>query len=334
MKFARGCLLWFALYLVVAGALVVAVERRIGQRQPAVFAGAIGGFIAWLALSYLANSGRKLNELRLIWRSVHGVEPADGARFAAVGPITPSGGQRLVSPITHTPAVAYSYEIIVPAGEGVDKWQGVALIPSTIRCGVQSIRLLALPELDFRKDRPKSEAAMRNAAEYIRATEFQSAAVDGRNIKQSFKDLWSIYTDDDGAVRQDLGRPGQPPPLDRALFVEQVVRPNEPVCAFGRYSAARAALVVDPRAPLHSVRMIRGEPGALVASRVRSLIGNAVTATVMLALVVAALAGLYAVVPLDVERPSSLEIRVEKVLDEYVRPALRDLGVASTAGRE
>jgi hypothetical protein len=314
MKAVRGCLLWLAVYALLAFGLAYAVERRIGERQPAVVAGLIAGFIAWIALAYLAAVIGKLRELRLVWSATNGAEPVDGGRFAAIGPITPTG-RALVSPLTHTPAVAYHYEILQTDG----KWEGVALVPSSIRCGANAIRLLALPELDFKKSRVTDDGARRNAEEYIRTTEFLKP---GADPSKSFKDIWSIYTDDDGAVRQDLG-PSNETKLDRALLIEQVVKPGETVCAFGRYSAARGGLVVDAKAPLHSVRLTKGEPGAIMGSRLRKMTGEFIAGTALLAAVALALAGFYALVPLDVvANPSWTEIRIEDVIDRHVRPRL------------
>lgn len=315
MKALRGCLLALGIYALLAAAITFAVERRIGQRQPAVIAGVIAGFVAWVALSYLLNVEKKFGELRLIWGGMKGAEPRDGARFAAIGPITPTG-RALVSPITHTPAVAYVYKILTPMSAG--RWEGVALVPSTIRCGANAIRLLALPELDFRQERMRGEVAARNAADYIRNTEFLEP--DRKDVMKAFKEFRSIYSDDDGAVRQDVGKRGEPPPLDRGLIIEQVVKPGETVCAFGRYSAERGGLVVDPNAPAHSVKLTKG---SLIAPRVLTMITNFIAGTVLLAGVAAALGALYAVIPLDVvAAPSWAEVQVEEVINERVRPRL------------
>jgi hypothetical protein len=317
MRVLRNCLIWLALYAILAIAITWAVERRIGAREPAIAAGVIGGFFAWLSLGYLAKVGSKFAELWLLWRGMNGAEPTDGARFAAIGPITPLGSA-VTSPLTRTPAVAYAYTILSGTQE---KWEGVALVPSAIRTGAQSIKLLALPELDFKKERITGEAALRNAAEYIRTTEFK--VPDAANIRAAFKDFREVYADDDGAVRQDIGRRVDVPALHNVFMVEQVLKPGQEVCAFGRYSAQRSALVVDPAAPLHAVRIVKSAPSALIAGRAWAMVTNLIAALITLAIVVLALTALYAIVPLDVVmQPSWTEIRIEKILDEHVRPRI------------
>jgi hypothetical protein len=282
-----------AIYVLLAGAVAFAVERRIGRHGPVVFGCAIAGFIAWLGVTHLANCGRKAGELWLIRKGMSGDEPRDGQRFAAIGPISPLGGARIVSPLTRTPAVAYSYLIAAPFGRG-QKWDGAALIPSSIRCGVHSIRLLALPVLDVQKNLPSGEAVVRHAEEYVRDSEFPKE-----------------ISKDDGTVRQDRGPSGKPQSLKHSMFAEQVVKPGDVVCAIGEYSAARAGLL--------SVRLEKGEPRSMIFGRVRALGGSLMNGLVTIALVVAVLTALYASVPLNAKRPSWLEARLEDLLDERVR---------------
>ena len=293
MKNARSCLLWLALYFLLALAVAFAVERRVGRNGPALFGAAIAGFVAWLGVTHLTNFGRKAGELWLIRKGMAGEEPRDGERFAAIGPISPIGSSRLVSPLTRTPAVAYTY-LISRALVGGQKWDGVALIPASIRCGAHSVRLLALPELDITSDRLTGEAVVRHGEEYIRQTEFP---------KETSKD--------DGTARKDHGPRVESPTLRGGFFFEKVVKPGDVVCAIGRYSVARGGL--------HEVRLESGEPGRMMFKRIRAIGGSLMNAVIMIALVAAALTALYAFVPLNVARPSWLEIRLEDLLDERVR---------------
>lgn len=293
MKTARSCLLWLALYAVLALAVAFAVERRIGRHGPALFGAAIAGFVAWLGVTHLANAGGKTSELLLIRKGMAGEEPRDGERFAAIGPISPIGSTRLVSPLTRSPAVAYSYVIARALAAG-QKWDGVALIPSSIRCGAHSVRLLSLPELAVSNERLSGEAVVRHGEEYIRQTEFP---------KETSKD--------DGTFRKDHGPRVQSPMLRGALFFERVVKPGDVVCAIGRYSASRGGL--------HEVRLESGEPGRLMFKRVRAIGGSLMNAVIMIAIVAVALTALYAFIPLNAARPSWLEIRLEDLLDERVR---------------
>lgn len=126
MKALRGCFVWLALYALVSLALAVVVERRIGERGPAIAAGLVAGAIASVAFSHLFAFSRSLRELMLIRRAQGGAEPEDGKLFAAIGPITP------------------------------DQAEGV--LPGTIRCGAQSLRVLVEPDVKIAHGAAKAGA--------------------------------------------------------------------------------------------------------------------------------------------------------------------------------
>lgn len=293
MKTARGCLLWFAVYALLAFAVAYAVERRIGRHGPALFGCAIAAFVAWLGVTHLAKFGNKLGELLLIRKGINGDEPQEGKRFAAVGPINAIGGTRLVSPISHTPSVAYSY-LIGGNFPGTMKWNGNALIPSAVRCGAHSIRILSRDALHYPTQRVSGEAATRHAEQYVRTTDFPAG-----------------WKKEDGTARVDEGPKGKTHSLKNWWMVEQVVRPGDVVCAIGTYSAARGGLT--------SVHLHKWEPALMMFARIRGLGGHLMNAAVMIALVLAALTVLYAFIPLNAPRPSWLEMRLEDLLDEHVR---------------
>src|SRR5688500_7940302 len=89
MKALRGCFTWLALYALVSLALALVVERRIGERGPAIAAGLVAGAVASVAFSHLFAFARSLRELMVIRKAQGGEEPEDGKLFAAIGPITP-----------------------------------------------------------------------------------------------------------------------------------------------------------------------------------------------------------------------------------------------------
>src|SRR5712692_8297669 len=106
----KSCLHALALYLLVAAAIGVLVYRRFPV-VPATLAAAFGGgLIASLGLGYFIAIPRKIGEALMIQRALGGETPRDGAKVAAIGHISPSGGS-LVSPLSKTSCVAYKYEI-------------------------------------------------------------------------------------------------------------------------------------------------------------------------------------------------------------------------------
>jgi hypothetical protein len=219
MKALRGCLLWLALYALVSLALAVVIERRIGERGTALVAGLVAGSIATAALSHLFTLARSVWELRLIRRARDGAEPEDGRLFAAIGPITPE------------------------VSEGV--------LPGTIRCGVQSIRILLEP-----------------------------------NVK----------------IAHDVAKAGAE------------------VCAIGRYSVDKRALMLD--------RNLEKAEG-LIGRRINAMGGALMNVTVMMTIVIAAFIAFFAAVPLDFSedkiadlRPSWMEISAEDWVETHVRTPL------------
>lgn len=226
MQAVRGCLLWLALYLIVSLSLALIVERRLGEREVAIAAGLLAGALVTTALSHLFRLGRAVRDLMLIRRTQAGAEPVDGERFVAIGPITPDRPD--------------------------------AVIPASIRCGVQPIRIVAEPELKIPA----------NAAQ-----------------------------------------------------------PGAEVCAFGRYSVDRRALVLE-----RNLEKARGATGR----RVRAIGGALMNAVVILAIVTAAFTAFFAVVPLDFAeariaelRPTWLEIGAEDWVESKVRTPLLLAGMPS-----
>lgn len=224
MKAVRGCLTWLALYALVSMALAVVVERRIGERGPAIAAGLVAGAIASVAFSHLFAFVRSLRELMLIRKAQAGAEPEDGTLYAAIGPITP------------------------------DQAEGV--LPGTIRCGVQSLRVLVEPDMKIAHKAAKAGAE---------------------------------------------------------------------VCAIGRYSMDRRALILD--------RNLERAEGML-GRRFNAMGGALMNVMVMTAIVVTAFTAFFAAVPLDFaeERvaglhPSWLEIGAEEWVETNVRTPLLTAGM-------
>ena len=224
MKALRGCFTWLALYALVSLALAVVVERRIGERGPAIAAGLVAGAIASVAFSHLFSFARSLRELMLIRKAQGGAEPEDGKLFAALGPITP------------------------------DQAEGV--LPGTIRCGVQSLRVLVEPDVKI---------------------------------------------------------------------VHNAAKAGAEVCAIGRYSMDRRALILDRN--LETAEGVFGR-------RFNAIGGALMNVGVITAIVVTAFTAFFAAVPLDFAEdriadlhPSWLEIGAEDWVETNVRAPLVTAGM-------
>ena len=295
MQALRGCVLGLLVYLALGAGVAYAVERRVEHRKAALIAGGVGGLILFIGMGHLLNVGRRTRELMVIRRGQAEGEPEDGKMFAAIGPITATGGQRLSSPLTRTSALAYTYSIIASSTQ---KWDGEALVPSSIRSGVHSIRLLGLGTLDFRPEIVTGESAARNARDYITNCTFESVEKE------------------DGSVHRDRGPRAQNPNLRYAVFAERVIRQGDNICAFGKYSTVRRGLVVEKLEKADS----------LIFPRVRAIGSGLMNFAAFTAVVAAAFTVFFALVPLDEKQPSTIEMRIEDLLEERVRQPIARAG--------
>ena len=325
MKTALGCFASLALFAALAWGVVWIVERRIDEKGAAVAGGVIAAGFLLIAVFAFIEIARRARELLLYRRGLSDEEPADGERYAAIGPIEVTG-RPLIAPISRKPAVAYSYEISI----GNRQWTGVALTSSRVQVGMLSVRLLALPTFEFPKVRHEGREAEKNAAAYCEETEFEE--FEGATARQKLEAVNAPYRDSDGVVRRDLGR-GKPPALKGAVMFEQVVQPGEEVCAIGTWSAAHGGLVVDPRAWRSSIRLRKGRPEGF-GGFFFSTVGRLVKAAIATCVVAIALLILFTLIPLDAVEarhpdfePSWVEVRIESLIDREVHPRIAAAGI-------
>ena len=331
MKAFFGCLAPLAIFGALAWGVVWLLERRIDEKGAAVAGGVIAAGFLLIAVFAFIEIARRARELLLFRRGLSDEEPADGKRYAAIGPIEVTG-RPLISPISRKPAVAYSYEISV----GNRQWEGVALTSSRVQVGMQSVRLLALPTFDFPKARLEGKEAEQNAAAFCEEAEFKE--LEGTTVRQKLEAANAAYRDSDGVVRRDVGS-GKPPSLKGAVMFEQVVQPGEEVCAIGTWSAADGGLVVNPRAWQSSIRLRKGRPEG-AAGFFFSTFGRLVKAAIATGVVAIALLVLFTFIPLDdVEArhpefvPSWMEVRLESLIDREVHPRIAAAGIAPLPDR-
>ncbi|HEY0592494.1 MAG TPA: hypothetical protein VGF40_12045, partial [Thermoanaerobaculia bacterium] len=323
----RTCLVWLALYAALAWGLAFVIERRMVDRQQALFGGLFGALMVMLALGWLIEIFTKpLRSLTSVRLGINGEEPVDGEMYAACGPIDYAGLDTMVSPITRTPAVAYTYRI----GTWPDRraWQGVGLAACRIQCGNYPIRLLALPRIDLDEELRTGEDAKRNAEAWVKQTSFSGEP--GR----MFGDIRlpdTVLADGNGAVQWNVGQ-GNPDALGKAMLHECVVAPGDVVCAIGRYSTARGGLVVDTGARGYSIVLRKDKPQSFGAAIVGSA-GNLVKAAIALGIAAAGLLALQTFIPLglvEIERPdfrpSWLEVRVDDFIEANLRGKIVQAG--------
>jgi hypothetical protein len=115
-------------------------------------------------------------------------------------------------------------------------------------------------------------------------------------------------------MRRDRGPRVEDPILRHAFFAEQVVRQGDSVCAIGKYDAGRSGIQVE--------KLEKGD--GLLFPRLRAIGGGLMNFAGFTAVVVAAFAVFFAIVPLDERQPSPFEMRIEDLLDARIRqPVMR-----------
>jgi hypothetical protein len=337
-----SCGIWLAVYLLLAAAIGAITYRRFPHVEAAAGAAIIGGGVAWLGIAYFFGIKDKYRAAALIQRGLDGDAPRDGEKVAAIGRLS-AAGQLLVSPLSRSSCIAYKYEINSRSGDDeITYYSGFAMTPSSIQTRQQSIRLLAWSDPKLKWVYVPASDGQRSAEEYIAATEFREPAI--LNIRQSFSDLMAMYRDDDGTVRWD--QRGVRPPLDTnkpidlsaVTYREMLLRPSDPVCVIGRYSAQRGGIVPSDHPLADPVTLELGEREAFIPRATAGAVGYLIGGTIFLSVIAIAFIVFHALVPLDAaERmaPNMVaswpEIRLERLLDMRVRPMMRNMGMLDSS---
>jgi hypothetical protein len=330
-KLGRTCLLWSLLYLLIAGGLAALVYERYPELRIALGAGAIGGLFVWIALSNIAGVKTQGTEADQVRRAIAGGTPPDGERVAVAGTIS-AKGDILESPVTRTRCAAYEYKAVPPGHEQVGAWQGVALVPTSIEGSSGSVRILAVPELEFEGLLVGSHEHRRNFREYVENTRF--AENTGMNFKLEIAHQRALNENASGRIRDDVHNLSHTDP-DNVTLIEKVLLPGDRVVAFGKYSRLQGGLVPDDGEIGRSIRIVKGEPEAVLKSVSRkrpryAFWGCGCTIPVLIAAVIG-----IAMVPLDAieglypqKDPSWTEVRVERAVRERLAKAglLPDVG--------
>ncbi len=291
---ARSCLRVLLLYVVCAVAVGVVVHHRVPILTIAIWSGVIAGFFLFLAIAYLFAIPIAFVDW---WRMRPGAKPRDGKRVAIVGPIR-NAGASLHSPFTRQSCVAYHYKIISMEGEQPkNDYEGFALVPSYIATEDGQIRILAYPELEFPWEKLRGEEPRDHARAYIAATTFTNVRQKG--VKGAMAELSALMSDDDGTIRYDHRIEPVTDDLGKCMLEERVLLSGENVCALGKYSEERRAIVPDPGAFSHSLTIKKGTPESFRRGQIKKAIGSAFGVVFLLALLAVAAGIFLSQTPLD-----------------------------------
>ena len=271
----RTCLIALVGWIAAGVAFYVHLKSAGVPPRPAI-PGAIGAsFCVVIAVNYVIAVFEVVRERALLAGAASGAPPADGKWAAVHGPIR--SGQLLRAPISGFECVAYEYRISreerAPRGgtREVTCFEGNALAASSITTPHGTIRLLAVPRLDLPMTRIHVDDALENAIAFIQATSFETAATP----KEERTTAEQESTDDDGVFRKDKSHGVID--LHKCLFDERFIQQGEPVCAFGRYSQARRAIVPHPNYA-ERARLMRGDVLGTVEQLRRQMKSHAVVA--------------------------------------------------------
>jgi Ankyrin repeats (3 copies) len=216
--------------------------------------------------------------------------PRDGERIALVGTLAPLG-EALRAPFSGAECVYYDYSIshirqARRSGESstnvVDR-SGIALAPSSIRAGVRTIRLLAVPGIDRYSKTPVDEKLRDGARRYVAETAFE----DTTGIL-ALPEVGSLMGDSSGAVRKDWKLSEQDDAAD-GILEERFVPPGDRVCVIGHYDAKENAIV--PEADVGGVRVIRGTRQEALSFLNDSRLGDLIAAALLIVVPALALWG-------------------------------------------
>ena len=331
---AKSCLRTLAVYVVLAVAVGLLVYHRLPQLSVAIWSGVIAGFFVWLTLAYIWAIPKQLRDW---WRMRSGAPFRDGKRVAVIGPVH-QAGSTLYAPFSKTPCIAYQYKIVSLKGENPkDDFEGFAMVPSYVTTEQGQVKILAYPELDFPEEPVRGAEAKANARELIETTNFLSVRVDG--IKAAAKELSQLLADDDGTMRYDHRTDPVADSIDDCRMTEKVLRSGDTICALGRYSEERKALVPDPGAPVYAATIRKGTPGSFRRGALRKAFGSVIGVGICGGLVTAAAVFFLLNIPMDASEQMNPnrrflweEVKLERWLEKNVRMPLVQSGTLTSQG--
>jgi hypothetical protein len=269
----KWCLASFALYMIMAVALATWFFVHFPEAPPNVSpllpplplraAGAMGWALvcaipAFLGLAGLNGLRTRLRERAKMVAAARGKRPRDGVVQPFVGYMV-ARGEPLTAPLSKRECLLYRYEVSHSSGgkssSKVTDAEGYALAPSSIDTPAGVVELRTYLDLEFSPDTLENEPSREQLSAYQRTATLYQPTV---NLMRNYQVSQSYLLDDDGAIRYDHG--SQDSAAKSTLFEEYVVQQGNEVVVLGLYSAARGAIVPDPKNEvMHRARLCKGK---------------------------------------------------------------------------
>lgn len=274
---ARTCLIALVAWLAASAVLFVHINRAGVQPKYAFWGATISAFCAVIAVNYAIAVVEELRERALLLGAAKGAPLVDGKWVAVNGPIRSRAPVR--APLSGRQCVAYEYRIskeeqTTDGSRDVTCFEGKGLAPSSIAARQGTVRLFAVPTIDAKMDRLELRDALENARAYIDATAFESSATP----KEQRVSMEQESSNDTEQFRKDRMVWGIED-LRIGIFEERHIAQGETVCAFGRYSQARGAIVPHPNYATRA-RLMRGDAGIAARELMKRIKRHAVIAPV------------------------------------------------------
>lgn len=291
----KGCAL--SLLLSVCGlavsviGLAAALRTRYGlEWQDVAGVAALGGLGLWIAANLAKAAVVAWRERTALLAGLSGTPPVDGRRAILTGRIEPLG-PTLRAPLSGRYCVAYTFEAYEWRRIGRSRSKvmfcgGIALTPSTVATPAGPVRLLAVPHLDCDDTILEHASALRQTLALMQTLPFDPSpkGFSGPGIEAQ-------WTDDDGEFKREHRYVERIEDVEKCRMAERCIEAGVDVCVFGQYSAARQAIVPDPRDWSKITRVMKGTPDAIVRQLRRSVVrrtaGALVTAGAAAAIVAA-----------------------------------------------
>lgn len=284
----KTCLTWFGWYVLIAVAFATwflvqypEAPANVSPRLPplpmragiAAVSGLACGIPAFLGIMGLYGIGTRLSERARLIAASRGETPKDGVIQPFVGRMT-GRGETLTAPLSERPCLLYHYQATHYSGGSrgstTTNAEGYALAPSAIEIPAGQVQIRAYLEIEFQPDNIDVDKARERLSAYQRtATLFMPDL----NLMRNYRETQKYALDDDGAIRYDHGKLDL---LDSATrFEEHVVQSGDEVVIFGMYSAARNAIVPDPKSEvMHRARLRKGSISRVARGLVWDAVGS------------------------------------------------------------
>jgi hypothetical protein len=237
----KSCLGSLAVFLPILLAYYLSLDAPLPQRAIMAFLAATG---TWLGLMTLWSIRVAFRDARAV-RSAHAGAPLrDGEWTALFGTIVADEGA-LRSPFTDEECCVYAYKVgsagLYPGHLQRVDLEGYGMAACHVESDRGSIALLGFPDLDaFPAQFPDSPEVRQRGQVYVDTTEFERTDT---GMRDTFSLREQLYGSAEPTIRRDWKEGSQRVDLAQESIVERRVQQGTRVCVFGRYSAAKRALV-------------------------------------------------------------------------------------------